>query len=336
VKWAYSSTFEGGFKSEAQETTSPDEGRIGVDVKAIVIHEYGGPEVLLFEDFPEPVPGEGELLVRVIATSINPIDIMRRSGAAKGIFPIKFPGVIGADFSGTVSALGPGVKGFAIGDRVFGMADKTYAELCVVKAANVAKIPEGLDAVEAAALPLVTTTGNQLITVGTGIQSGQTVLVTGAAGNVGRSAVFTAKERGAKVIAGVLKTQLHRAASIGADQVIATDDDSVIANLPPLNAVADAVNGATAKKLLSKVKKGGVFASVLGAPQNAKDYPDVKVVPVYAQPDTKILVHMAQAVKERRLAIPIGMKIPLKDAEKGHAAVAKGSAGKVILVVNPK
>jgi len=303
-------------------------------MKAIVIHEYGGPEVLRYEDFPDPVPGEGELLVRVTAASINPIDIARRSGGAEAFFPVKFPGVIGVDLSGKVSALGPGVKGFSIGDRVFGIADKTYAELCVVKAASVAKIPEGLDEVEAAALPLVTTTGNQLITVGTGARSGQTVLVTGAVGNVGRSAVFTAKERGAKVIAGVLRRQLQQAASVGADQAIATDDDSAIKTLSPLDAVADAVNGATAEKLLSKVKKEGVFASVLGAPQNAKDRPDVKVVPVYAQPDTKILVHMAQAVKAGRLVIPIGMKLPLKDAQKGHAAVAKGGAGKVILVVN--
>ena len=297
------------------------------------MHEYGGPEVLRFEDFPDPVPGEGELLVRVIAASINPIDVKRRAGATKDFYPVSFPGVIGVDFSGEVITVGAGVKGFSIGERVFGMADKTYAELCVVKAASVAKIPEGFDAVEAAALPLVTTTGSQLITVGTDIRSGQTVLVTGAAGNVGRSAVFTAKERGAKVIAGVLKTQLQQAATIGADQAIATDDDA-IANLPQLDAVADTVNGATAQKLVSKVKKGGVFASVLGAPQNAKDYPDIKVVPVYSQPDPKILVHMAQAVKGGRLVIPIGMKLSLKEANKGHAAVAKGGAGKVLLVVN--
>jgi NADPH:quinone reductase-like Zn-dependent oxidoreductase len=303
-------------------------------MKAIVIHEYGGPEVLRFEEFPDPVPGEGELLVRVIATSINPIDVKRRSGAATGIFPIKFPGVIGADLSGTVSALGPGVKGFSIGDRIFGISDKTYAGLCVVKAASVAKIPQGLDAVEAAALPLVTTTGNQLITVGTGVQSGQTVLVTGAVGNVGRSAIFTAKERGATVIAGVLRRQAEQAATLEADYVVATDEERTMEKMPPLDAVADTVNGATAEKMLSRVKKGGVLASVLGAPRNAKDYPDVKVVPVYARPDTEILVHMAEAVKEGRLVIPISMKLPLKDAGKGHAAVEKGGIGKVILVVN--
>jgi NADPH:quinone reductase-like Zn-dependent oxidoreductase len=115
------------------------------------------------------------------------------------------------------------------------------------------------------------------------------VLVTGAAGNVGRSAVFTAKEQGAKVIAGVLRRQAEEAAALGTDYVVATDQEKTMANMPPLDAVADTLNGATAEKMLSKVKKGGVFASVLGAPQNAKDYPDVKVVPVYAQPDTKVL-----------------------------------------------
>src|SRR6202035_2939509 len=163
-------------------------------------------------------------------------------------------GVIGVDFSGEVITVSAGVKGFSIGERVFGMADKTYAELCVVKAASVAKIPEGFDAVEAAALPLVTTTGSQLITVGTDIRSGQTVLVTGAAGNVGRSAVFTAKERGAKVIAGVLRRQVEEAAALGTDYVVATDEEKTMANMPPLDAVADTLNGATAEKMLSKVK----------------------------------------------------------------------------------
>jgi NADPH:quinone reductase-like Zn-dependent oxidoreductase len=255
-------------------------------MKAVVVHKYGGPEELKFEEFPDPAPGAGEVLVRIAATGINPFDIMRRSGAAKDAAPIKFPGV-GVDLSGTILQVGPGVSGFAVGDQVFAMAGQTYAELCVVKASSLAKIPAGLDLIEAAALPLVTTTGNQLISMGTGIQSGQTVLVTGAVGNVGRSAVFTAKDRGAVVIAGVLKRQVQEAASLGADQIVATDDEMSMANLPELDAVADAVNGKTAEKLIAKVKRCGVFASVLGAPQNAKDYPAVKVVPVYAVPDAK-------------------------------------------------
>src|SRR6266851_4116385 len=194
-------------------------------MKAVVIHQYGGPEVLKFEEYPDPVAGTGEVLVRVAATSINPIDNMRRSGRAKDFFPVQFPGVIGMDLAGTVLKLGSGVEGFSVGDRVCAMADQTYAELCVVKAANLVKIPDGLDVVEAAALPLVTTTGNKLIVEGTEIKAGQTVLVAGAVGGVGRSAVFTAKDRGAIVIAAVLNRQLQEAESLGADRVIATDDD---------------------------------------------------------------------------------------------------------------
>jgi NADPH:quinone reductase-like Zn-dependent oxidoreductase len=170
-------------------------------MKAIVVHKYGGPEELKFEEYRDPAPGAGEVLVRTAATSVNPIDIMRRSGVAKDFAPIKFPGIVGVDLSGTVVQVGSGVKGFSAGDQVFGMADQTYAELCVVPASNVVKIPAGMDLVEAAALPLVTTTGNQLISLGTDVRAGQKVLVTGAMGSVGRSAVFTAKERGAFVIA---------------------------------------------------------------------------------------------------------------------------------------
>ncbi len=116
--------------------------------------------------------------------------------------------------AGTVAKIGPGVEGFSIGDQVFAMADNTYAELCVVNAAVLAKVPKGLDLIQAAALPLVTTTGNQLLSA-TGVKSGQTVMVVGAGGNVGRSAVFTAKQRGAVVIAGVLKRQMDEAKSVG-------------------------------------------------------------------------------------------------------------------------
>jgi len=301
-------------------------------MKAVVIHQYGGPEVLEFEEYPDPVPGAGEVLVRVAATSINPIDYKRRSGMLKELFPIQFPGVVGVDLSGAVLKLGPGVEGFSVGDRVLGMADRTYAELCVVPAANLAKIPDGLDTVEAAALPLVTTTGDQLISNGTGIKAGQTVLVAGAVGGVGRSAVFAAKNRGAIVIAAVLKRQLQAAESVGANQVVATDDDGAMASLLPLDAVADAVGGKTTERLLGKVKQGGVFASVLGFPENAKEYPAVRIVPVFASPDAKVLLHMAQAVRDRRLVIPIDRKLPLDQAAEGQAAVEKGGIGKVLLL----
>src|SRR5690242_7995370 len=202
-------------------------------MKAVVARQYAGPDVLKFEDYPGPVPGPGEVLVRVAATSVNPIDYKRRSGLTKNFYPMNFPGLIGVDIAGTVVRVGAEVQGFAAGDEVFGIADNTYAELCAVRASVLAKVPKGLDLVQAAALPLVTTTGNQLLSA-TEIKEAQTVLVAGAVGSVGRSAVFTAKSRGATVIAGVLRRQMDAARALGADQVIATDDDPAMEKLVSL------------------------------------------------------------------------------------------------------
>jgi NADPH:quinone reductase-like Zn-dependent oxidoreductase len=262
---------------------------------------------------------------------VNPIDYKRRAGLTKDFYPLKFPGLIGVDLAGTVVKIGPGAEGFSVGDQVFAMADNTYAEFCVVNAAILAKVPKGLDLIEAAALPLATTTGNQLLSA-TGVKGGQTVLVVGAAGSVGRSAVFTAKERGATVIAGVLKRQIDGAKTVGADQVVATDDDTAIANLPPLDAVANTVGGRTAEKLIARVKPGGVFASVVGAPQNAAKYPSVKVVTVFSKFDRKTLEFMAEAVRDGKLVIPISLKLPLRDAAEAQATAEKGGIGKVLLL----
>ncbi len=302
-------------------------------MKAIVVHQYGGPEVLKFEEYPDPVAGPGEVLVRVAATSVNPIDYKRRAGLTKDFYPMTFPGLIGVDIAGTVVKIGPGVEGFSVSDQVFAMADNTYAELCVVKAAVLAKVPAGLDLIQAAALPLVTTTGNQLLSA-TGIKAGQTVMVVGAAGNVGRSAAFTAKERGATVIAGVLKRQMQtdEAKTIGADQVVATDDNTAITNLAPLDAVADTVGGRTAEKLIAKVKPGGVYASVVGPPQNSAKYPSVKVVHVFSKFDRKTLEFMAEAVRDGKLIIPISQKLPLREAAEAQATAEKGGVGKILLV----
>lgn len=300
-------------------------------MKAIVVHKYGGPGELKWEEYPDPVPGPGEALVRVAASSVNPIDLKRRAGLTEDFYPLKFPGLMGIDLSGTIVKVGPGVKEFVLGDEVFAMADNAYAELCVVKADALAMVPKGLDLVEAAALPLVTVTGNQLLTA-TDVRAGQTVLVVGAAGNVGRSAVFTAKSRGATVIAGVLKRQIEAARSVGADQFLATDDDTAIANLAPLDAVADTVGGKAAEKLLAKVKHGGVYSSVVGTPQNASDYPSVKTVSVFSHFDRGTLEFMAEAVRDGKLVIPIGLRLPLSEAAKAHALAEKGGAGKILLV----
>ena len=301
-------------------------------MKAVVLHEYGGPEKLKYEEVADPVAGEGQVLVRVAATSVNPIDYKLRSGIFKDFMPLTFPAILGNDFSGIVRAVGAGVSGFAVGDKVMGMADSSDAELVAAKVGSVTHLPDGLDLVEAAALPVVTLTGEQLITKGTKIQAGQTVLVSGAVGSVGRSAVWAAKQAGAVVIAGVRKSQVEEAAAVGADQVLALDDASAMEKLGFIDAVADTVGGKTAEMLLGKVKPGGVFASVVGAPGNAALHPTVKVEAVVMQADAERIRALAEAVAAKRLMIPIDRMVPLAEAGAAQAAAAKGGIGKVLLL----
>jgi NADPH:quinone reductase-like Zn-dependent oxidoreductase len=301
-------------------------------MKAIVMKEYGGPEVLDYGDYPDPTPGRGEVLIKVAAASINPVDLKQRSGETKAYFPLEFPVVIGWDVSGTVVKLGPGVTDFAVGDRVFAWAFHTYAELCAVKTDILAKIPKGLDLVDAAALPLVTITGSQLISKASGIQRGQTILVSGAVGSVARAAACTARDLRAIVIAGVRKDQLPEAKGLGVDQVVALDDVADVQALAPVDVVANTVRGKTAELLLSKVKEGGTYASVTGVPDNAKAYPSVRVVAFVSKQDPKTLVYMAEAVRDGRMKVPIAQRLPLKEARQGHIAMEKGVAGKIVLV----
>jgi NADPH:quinone reductase-like Zn-dependent oxidoreductase len=301
-------------------------------MKAVVLHEFGGPSKLKYEDVDDPVVGEGQVLVKLTASSVNPIDFKLRSGAMQAYQPLELPTILGRDVSGIVREVGTGVSGFAPGDKVMALGNKAYAELVLVKAEDLTHVPEKLDLVEAAALPLVTLTGEQLITRGTKIQSGQTVLVAGAIGGVGRSAVWTAKKAGAIVIAGVRKSQVKQAAELGADQVLALDDAGAMEKLGFIDAVADTVGHETAEMLLGKVKQGGVFASVLGPPGNAKMHPTVKIEAIRVTPDGTMLKTLAEDVVAKRLVIPIDRMVPLADAGEAHAAAEKGSIGKVLLL----
>jgi NADPH:quinone reductase-like Zn-dependent oxidoreductase len=301
-------------------------------MKAVVLHEYGGPDKLKYEDVPDPVAGEGQVLVRVAASSVNPIDLKLRSGAMKAFWPLELPAILGRDISGIVRAVGDRVTGFKPGDKVMAVGNKAYAELAVVAAKDLAFVPENLDLVKAAALPLVTLAGEQLITRGTKIQRGQTVLVSGAVGSVGRSAVWTAKKAGAVVIAGVKKAQIKEAATLGADQVLALDDAAAMEKLGFIDAVADTVGGVTAQRLLGKVKPGGTFASVLGPPGDAKMHPTVKIEAIQSAPDASMLRTMAEDVAAGRLVIPIDRMVPLAEAAKAHAAAEKGGIGKILLL----
>lgn len=300
-------------------------------MKAAVLHEYGPPSKLKYEDFPDPRPAAGEVLVAVRAASVNPIDWKMRSGIAKERFPLSFPAILGRDVAGLVRELGEGVKGFAVGDRVFALTPATYAELCVVKAAVLAKIPDGLDMTAASAVPLVSCTGDQLIRDATAVQPGQTIILTGAVGSVGRCALFCAREIGAKVIAGVRKSQIAEAKSLGAVEAIDIDDDSAIAKLGTVDGVADAVGGAVGSKLIGKVKPGGNYGSLVGPPKDAALHPTVKVKQMTAQANPATCIHYAEAIRDGKLALPVDRVMPLADAAEAHVAGEKGGIGKIVL-----
>jgi NADPH:quinone reductase-like Zn-dependent oxidoreductase len=301
-------------------------------VKASVVTAYGGPEVMKYQDMPDPTPATGDVLVKVAGIGINPEDMLERNGVLKDQWPLRFPAIIGLDVSGTVVATGDGVTDLKVGERVCGWSYHTYAELVADKATFFAKVPETMDLVDAAAIPLVGLTGSQLISVASGLQPGQTVLVAGAAGAVGRSAVYQAKASGAHVIAGVQRHQLDQTASIGADETIALDDPAAFAALPHVDIVANALRGTAATALLAKVKDGGTFASVTGEPDGSKDYPKVRVVAFRSTQDRAGISFIAAAVNAGKMTIPIGRREGLKDAGAAQATFTKGGIGKVLLV----
>lgn len=303
-------------------------------MKAIVLHAYGSPENLRYEDAPDPTPKAGELLVRVHATSVNPVDWMHRSGVIRAFLPITFPYILGLDVAGTVAALGDGVTGFSVGDRVMAVARHSYAELCVAPANLVAKMPDGLEFTTAAALPLVTLTGDQLARIGAKVAPGKTVLVTGALGGVGRSAVFAAVESGATVIAGVRGRRVSEARRLpGVTEAVALDDDDAIAALPRLDGVADAVGHDVAKKVIEKVKPGGAFGCFPGAREAVATRSDLEVKMLVAQLDGATTRKYAEAVAAGKLVIPVSRVLPLAEASEGHKLAEGGAGGKVVLRV---
>lgn len=295
-------------------------------MKAVVLTGYGDVDKLEWRDVPDVKPGPGEVKVKTEATSVNPVDWKMRQGYAN----VPLPSVLGRDVAGTVVEVGANVTGLKVGDRVMGFVPHSYAEFVVAKEDQLAKIPTELSTAEAAALPLVTTTGTQLIDEQTKPKKGDTVLVTGAIGGVGRSAVYAAKKRGAKVIAGVRKRQKQEAEALGADAVVAIDDDAEIAQLPKLDAIADTVSGETLHKLLPHLKKGGTLGSVLGGSEEAKQR-GIEVRAFVSHPDGRRLSEIAQAVTRGELQIPIAKKLPLSEAREAHRLAEKGTAGKVVM-----
>lgn len=301
-------------------------------MKAVVLHQYGGPEQLRYEDIERPKYGDNEVLVRVRATSVNPVDFKLRSGAAKARMPLEFPAILGRDLSGEVEETGRNVTGFPKGMRVMALANGTYAEYTVAKADVLAPIPDALDFEKAAALPLVLTTGSQLIERAVKPQAGQTILVTGALGSVARVAIHVARKHGVRVLAGVRDSEKDKAAQLPVQGVLAIDSEEEIGRLHDLDAIADTVGGTTIQRLLKTIRAGGVVGSVLGAPEGAQNY-NIRVEAMMAVPDASRLAELAEDFARGEFAIPIARVMKLQEAAEAQRLAEKGSVGgKIILV----
>lgn len=300
-------------------------------MKAVVLTAYGDVDKLEVREVPDPKAGPNEIRVRVAGASLNPVDWKQRSGALAQYMPLELPAILGRDASGEVIEVGAGVTAFKVGNQVLGRVMGSYAEQVVAPVDAWAKVPAKLDLADASALPLVVLTGAQLIEEAVNPKPGDLVLITGALGGVGRTAVFAAKARGAKVYAGVRAKQRAEAAKLGADVVVALDDESDVAKLPPLDALANTVGGETTQKLLGKLKPGGTVGSVVGEPAGAKERGFV-VRGMMTHSDPKRLAELAQAVADGKLVIPIAKRFPLAQAAEAQKVAEAHVGGKVVLL----
>jgi NADPH:quinone reductase-like Zn-dependent oxidoreductase len=300
-------------------------------MKAVLLYEYGPADNLKYEEIPTPEPGPDEVLVKVAITSVNPVDWKLRSGQYKNLTPLRFPAILGRDVAGEVAKAGAKVSEFREGQKVMGLVNRSYAEYLTAKADTLALVPEGLSMEQAGALPVVTLTGAQLIEDAIKPKANDTVLVTGALGGVGRTAVFVAKQHGVRVIAGVRGKQKGEAERLGANQIVATDHDDEIADLPELDAIADTVGGEVIGKLISKLKKGGVLGSVRGVPPAAEGK-EIRVAAFSVQPDAQRLRELTEAVQNGDFSIPVAEKFSLQEVNRAHERTEKGGVGgKIVL-----
>jgi NADPH:quinone reductase-like Zn-dependent oxidoreductase len=302
-------------------------------MKAAVLVGFGGVDQLELREVAEPKTGPGQIKVRVVATSVNPIDWKLREGMKRPGMALELPAILGRDASGEVVEVGSGVTRFRPGARVAGHVMGAYAERVVAKDEAWAEVPEGLSLLDAAALPLVTLTGSQLVEEGLAPRPSETLLVTGALGSVGRTAVFAAKKQGAKVWAGVRGSQKAAAEAFGVDGVVALDDETDGRRLPTLDGIADTVGASVTERLLDRVRRGGVVASVASDPKGAEER-GLQVRHHWAHPDSERLAALLRAVAEGALVIPIAKRFPLAQIREAQQFAERGAGGKVVVLVS--
>lgn len=304
-------------------------------MRAVQIDRYGSPDVLCMTDVETPSPEPGALRIRTVAVGVNPADVKWRQGMFADMVPIRFPHILGYDVAGKVEALGSGVTGFAIGDRVFAMLDPVskggYAERCVVPADRVVALPDAVDFVTAAALPTPALTGLQLIDEHVRPASGETVLLTGAVGAVGRFALFAVRRRGARVVAAVRESQIGDALALGADRAIVLDDG--VCQDIAFDHVADTVGGPAVVRLCRLLPQGGRIRTVATTPIDPAGLPAEPGF-IAVHPDPAGLTEVAGLVQAGIVTLPIARRLPLSEAALAHRLVeAGGSGGRIVLEV---
>jgi NADPH:quinone reductase-like Zn-dependent oxidoreductase len=308
-------------------------------MKAVRIHAYGGPDVLAYEDAPKPEPAEDEVLIRVHAAAVNPVDWKIREGMLKDMLPHKLPLILGWDVSGVVEAAGSSVGQFRAGDEVYSRPeiarDGAYAEYIVVKASEVALKPKSIDHVQGAAVPLAALTAWQSLFDAAGLSAGQTVLIHAAAGGVGSFAVQLAKVRGARVIGTASAGNRDFLDELGVDQVIdyrTTRFEEVVGDV---DVVFDTLGGETQERSWLVLRKGGVLVSIVKPPNAEKaEAHGVSGAFVFIQPSADQLTEIAALIDAGKLKSMVDKVLPLAEARRAQELSQAGHArGKIVLAV---
>jgi NADPH:quinone reductase-like Zn-dependent oxidoreductase len=308
-------------------------------MKAIRIHNYGGPEVLQYEDTPRPQPGEGEVLIRVHAATVNPIDWRVREGYMKDFWPHKFPLILGWDLSGVVEELGRGASRFKIGDEVYSVPDPTrngaYADYIVVRESELALKPKSLHHIRAAAVPLAALTAWQSLFDTAQLQPGQRVLIHGGGGGVGHFAVQLAKWKGAYVIATASTKNQELLRELGADETIDYTRQRFEDVARKIDIVLDPIGGDTQERSWQVLKKGGILLSVVEPPSADKAKAlGIQAVFVASHPNGAELAKIAELIDSGDLKPIVNRILPLSEARRAHELSQTGHThGKIVLRV---
>ena len=308
-------------------------------MKAVRIHAYGGPEVLHYEDTPIPQLQPDDLLIRVRATAVNPVDWKIREGFLQGVLNHCLPLTLGWDVSGEVAAVGPEVIRFQIGDAVYTRPnierDGGYADYIAVKASEAALKPVKLDHDHAAAVPLAALTAWQALVDAAQLRSGQTVLIHAAAGGVGSFAVQLAKARGAKVIATASAVNIGLVTELGADQFVDYTRSRFEEVAKEVDVVFDTIGGETQTRSWSVLKPGGMLVSVVSPPPEATAAAyGVRSAFVFVQPSSSQLDAITQLIDEGRIKPILHTIMPLYEARQAQVISQGGHVrGKIVLHV---